>query len=57
MRLGGARFSDCTCVLPCEVVMGGVVAWKLLGLPPLHNGLAVLLRVRLWVGMQERVRL
>ena len=44
-------------VTQCEVVMGGNVVWGLLGLPSHCPGFIVPLLVRLWVGLQERVRL
>ena len=56
MRLGGAGSDDVIRVTQCEVVMGGHVVWGLLGLPSHCPGFIIPLRVRLWVGLQGRVR-
>ena len=57
MRLGGAGPDDFTRALQCGVVFGGGVLWGLLKLPPHCLCFLISLRVRLWVGLWERVRL
>ena len=56
MRLGGAGSGDVMRVTQCEIVMGVDVGWGSLGLPSHYPGFIVPLLVRLWVGLQGRVR-
>ena len=56
VRLGGAGSSDVIRVTQCEIVMGVDVGWGPLGLPSHYPGFIVPLLVRLWVGLQGRVR-
>ena len=57
VRLGGAGPDDFAHALQYGVVFGGGVLWGLLKLPPHCLCFLVSLWVRLWVGLDVRVRL